>query len=173
MLHLIISLRSREGANWAIRPNILSRIIFFCIVVFLSACNTSWPSLVKPLFDTDCLPHSGYVHTVPDRFLLHCKSCSGTVWTRINVLLRCRNCSEAFPVWTKAKPYPSYNLQRCLLIWKDYFPKRGSVAISALIKVFTLDSDRFRNLSDTERFTFNSGAEQYCSGAETASKAAF
>ena len=26
---------------------------------------------------------------------------------------------------------------------------------------------------DTERSTFNSGAEQYCSGAETASKAAF
>ena len=44
----------------------------------------------------------GYVHTVPDRFLLRCKSCSGTVWTRINVLLRCRNCSEAFPVWTEA-----------------------------------------------------------------------
>ena len=37
------------------------------------------------------------------------------------------------------------------------------------MKVFTLDSDRVRNLSDTERSTFNSGAEQYCSGAETAS----
>ena len=24
------------------------------------------------------------------------------MWTRINVLLRCRNCSEAFPVWTEA-----------------------------------------------------------------------
>ena len=45
----------------------------------------------------------GYVHRiVPDRFLLRCKSCSGTVWTRINVLLWCRNCSEAFPVWTEA-----------------------------------------------------------------------
>ena len=44
----------------------------------------------------------GYVHTVPDRFSLRCKSCSGTVWTRINVLLRCRKCSEAFPVWTEA-----------------------------------------------------------------------
>ena len=71
------------------------------------------------------------------------------------------------------KPYPSHILQRCLLIWKVYFPKRGSVAISAPIKVFRLGSDRFRNLSDTERSTFNSGAEQYCSGAETASKAAF
>ena len=71
------------------------------------------------------------------------------------------------------KPYPSYNLQRSLLIWKDYLPKWGSVAISAPIKVFRLDLDRFKNLSDTERSTFNSGAEQYCSGAETASKAAF
>ena len=44
----------------------------------------------------------GYVHTVPDRFLFRFKSCSGKVWTRINVLLRCRNCSEAFPVWTEA-----------------------------------------------------------------------
>ena len=48
-----------------------------------------------------------------------------------------------------------------------------SVAISAPIKLFRLDSDRFKNLSDIERYTFNSGAEQYCSGAETASKAAF
>ena len=72
------------------------------------------------------------------------------------------------------KPYPLCNLQRCsLLIWKDILPKRGSVAISAPIKVFRLDSDRLKNLSDTERSTFNSGAEQYCSGAETASKAAF
>ena len=45
------------------------------------------------------------------------------------------------------KPYPSYNLQRSLLISKDHLPKRGSVAISAPIKVFRLDSDRFRNLS--------------------------
>ena len=71
------------------------------------------------------------------------------------------------------EPYPSYNLQRYILIWKDHLPKRGSVAISAPIKVFILDSDRFKNLSDTERSTFNSGAEQYCFGAENASKAAF
>ena len=71
------------------------------------------------------------------------------------------------------KPYPSCNLQRSLLIWKDNLPKRGSVAISAPIKVFRLDSDRLKNLSDTECSTFNSGAEQYCSRAETASKAAF
>ena len=56
------------------------------------------------------------------------------------------------------KPYPSYNVQRSLLISKDHLPKRGSVAISAPIKVFRLDSDRFKNLSDTERSTFNSGA---------------
>ena len=71
------------------------------------------------------------------------------------------------------KPYPLCNLQRFLLIWEDNLPIRGSVAISAPIKVFRLDSDRLKNLSDTERSTFNSGAEQYCSGAETASKAAF
>ena len=71
------------------------------------------------------------------------------------------------------KPYLSYNLQRSLLIWKDHLPKRGSVAISSPVKVFRLASDRFKNLSDTERSTFNSVAEQYCSGAETASKAAF
>ena len=71
------------------------------------------------------------------------------------------------------KPYPLCNLQRSLLIWKDNLPIRGSVTISAPIKVFRLDSDRLKNLSDTGRSTFNSGAEQYCSGAETASKAAF
>ena len=71
------------------------------------------------------------------------------------------------------KPNPSYNLQHSLLISKDNLPKRGSVAISAPIKMFRLDSDRFKNLSDMERSTFNSGAEQYCSGAENASKAAF
>ena len=71
------------------------------------------------------------------------------------------------------KPYPSYNLQLSLLVSKDHLPKRGSVAISAPIKVFRLDSDRFRNLFDTERSTFNSGAEQYCSRTENASKTAF
>ena len=71
------------------------------------------------------------------------------------------------------KPYPSYNFQRSLLISEDHLPKRCSVAISAPIKVFRLDSDRFKNLSDTERSTFNNKAERYCSGAETASKAAF
>ena len=42
------------------------------------------------------------------------------------------------------KPYPSYNLQRSLLIWKDHLLMRDSVAISAPIKVFRLDSDRFK-----------------------------
>ena len=115
--------------------------------------------------------NSGYVHTVLDRFLLHFKSCSGTVWTRINNLLRCRNCSEAFPVWTEALSVMQF--AKILFIWKDHLPKRGSVAISALIKVFRLASDRFKHLSNTERSTFNSRAEQYCSGAETALKAAF
>ena len=71
------------------------------------------------------------------------------------------------------KPYPSYNLQCSLLIRKDHLLLRGSVAISALIKVIRLDSDCSKNLSDMERSSFNSKAEQYCSRAETASKAAF
>ena len=74
---------------------------------------------------------------------------------------------------SEQKPYPSYNLQRSLLIWKDHLPIRDFAAISALVKVFRLGSERFKNLSDTEHFTFNSGAEQYCSGTETAQKAAF
>ena len=40
----------------------------------------------------------GYVHTVPDRFLLRFKCCSDTVCTRINALFRSRDCSKAFPV---------------------------------------------------------------------------
>ena len=62
---------------------------------------------------------------------------------------------------------------RALSIQKDHLPLRGFVAISAPIKVVRLDSDCFKNLSDTERSSFNSEAEQYCSRAETASKAAF
>ena len=62
----------------------------------------------------------------------------GFVLRRINVVLWCRNCSQC-----EQEPYPSYNLHSFLLICKDYLPKRGSVAISAPIKVFTLDSDRF------------------------------
>ena len=113
----------------------------------------------------------GYVHTVPDRFLFHFKSCSGTVWTRINVLLRCRNCSKAFPVWTEAVSVIQFATLPFDL--KDHLPKRGFIAISAPIKVFRLDSDRFKNLSDTKRSTFNIRVEQHCSGAENALKAAF
>ena len=113
----------------------------------------------------------GYVHTIPDRFLIHFKSCSGTVWTRINVLLWCRNCSEAFPVWTQDLSIIKF--ERSLLIWKDHLLVWGSIAISAPIKVFKLDSDCFTNLSNTELSTFNSGTEQYCFGGEPASKAGF
>ena len=56
---------------------------------------------------------------------------------------------------------------------KRSFTKTRFRCNSAPIKVFRLDSDRFQNVSDTERSTFNSGAEHFCSGAETASKAAF
>ena len=94
------------------------------------------------------------------------------VKNRLNVLLRYRNCSEAFPVWTGALSVIQFATLTSDLK-KTHLPKRGSVAISAPIKVFRLDSDRFKNLSDKERSTFNSEAEQYCSGAETASKAAF
>ena len=44
------------------------------------------------------------------------------------------------------KPYPSYNLQRSLLISKDQLPVRGSVAISAPIKC----SDLTRTVSKTD-----------------------
>ena len=81
------------------------------------------------------------------------------------IVPKCSQCEQ--------EPYPSYNLQHFILIGKDYLPKRGSVTIPALIKVFRLDSDRFKDLSDTERSTFNSGADQYCSGAENASKTVF
>ena len=43
------------------------------------------------------------------------------------------------------KPYPSYNLQRSLLISEDHLPVRGSVAISAPIKC----SDLTRTVSKT------------------------
>ena len=55
-------------------------------------------NLFKELPSRATLDALGYVHTVQDRFLLRFKSCSGIVLTRINVLLRCRNCSKAFPV---------------------------------------------------------------------------
>ena len=113
----------------------------------------------------------GYVHTVLDRFLLRFKGCSGTVWTGINILLRCRNCSEAFPVWTEALSVMQFATLSFDL--KRSFTKTRFRCNFCAIKVFRLDSNRFKNLSDTERSTFNSGAEQYCSGTETASKAAF
>ena len=68
-------------------------------------------------------------------------SCCGA-----QIVPKCSQCEH--------KSYPSYNLQRSLLISKDRLPKRGSLTISASIKVFRLDSDRFKNLSDTERSTF-------------------
>ena len=81
------------------------------------------------------------------------------------IVSKCSQCEQ--------KPCPAYNLQRSLLIRKDHLPKRGSVAISAAIKVFRLDSDRFKSLPYMDRSTLNSRAEQYCSGAENASKAVF
>ena len=104
-------------------------------------------------------------------FLLLCKSCSGTVWTRINVLLWCRNCSEAFPVWTEALSVMQFATLPFDL--KRSFSKTRFRCNFCSDKVFRLDPDRLKNLSDTERSTFKSGAEQYCSGAEIASKAVF
>ena len=52
------------------------------------------------------------------------------------------------------KPYLSYNLQSSLLISKDHLPKRGSIAISAPIKIRTVSKTyRIRNipLSTAER----------------------
>ena len=71
------------------------------------------------------------------------------------------------------KPYPSYNLQRSLLILKDHLPVRGSVAISVPIKCSDLTRTVSKTYGDKERSTANSEAEQFCSGAENASKAAF
>ena len=116
-------------------------------------------------------PNPGYVHTEPDRFLLRFKSCSGTVWTRINILLRCKNCSEAFPVWTEALSVTQFATLP--------FDLKGSFTNTRFHCNFCSDrsvqtySDRLKNLSDTERSTLNSWAEQYCSGPETASKAVF
>ena len=56
---------------------------------------------------------------------------------------------------------------------KDHLPKRDSIAISVPIQVLRLNWNRFKNLCDMERSSFNSGEEQYCSGADTASKGAF
>ena len=98
----------------------------------------------------------GYVHTVPDRFCSVSKVAS--VQCEQELMFCCG--AEIVPKRSQCeqKPYPLCNLQRSLLIWKDNLPIRGSVAISAPIKVFRLDSDRLKNLSDTERSTFNSGA---------------
>ena len=117
------------------------------------------------------LPSSGYVHTVPDRFLLRFKSYSGTVWTKINVLLRCRNCSEAFPVWTEVPsvtqfPTLSFDLKRSFTNTRFCCNFCSDKSVRTWL-------GPFQKPIDTERSIFNSEAEQYCSGAETASKAAF
>ena len=113
----------------------------------------------------------GYVHTVPDRFLLLLKFVP--VQCEQELMLCCS--SETVPKRSECEQEPSssYNLQHSRLIWKEHLPVRGSIAIYDPVKVFRLDSYRFKNLSDTERYTFNSGAEQFCPRAETASKAAF
>ena len=53
--------------------------------------------------------------------------------------------AEIVPKRCEHKPYPLYNLQRCLLISKDHLPVRGSVPISAPIKC----SDLTRTVSKT------------------------
>ena len=85
---------------------------------------------------------SGYVHTVLDRFLLHFKV--ALVQCEQELMFCCS--AEIVPKRSQCeqKPYPSYNLQRSLLIRKDHLPERGCVAISAPIKVFRLDSERFK-----------------------------
>ena len=52
-------------------------------------------------------------------------------------------------------------------------PIRSPVIILAPPKVFRLFLDRFKNLSDTIRSTFNSAAEQSCSGTKVVPELAF
>ena len=52
-------------------------------------------------------------------------------------------------------------------------PKRSPVVILAPTKAFRLGPDRFENLSDTIRSTFNSAAEQSCSGTKIVRELAF
>ena len=88
----------------------------------------------------------------------------------LNVLLYFRTCSS---VPTMNRTPVRHTICNTSFSFTNHLPKQSSLAISAPIKVFRLDSGRFKNLSDTKRSTFNSGEEQYCSGADTASKAAF
>ena len=74
----------------------------------------------------------GYIHTVPNRYLPVSKV--APIQCEQELMFCCR--AEIVPKRSQCeyKPYPSYNLQRFLLISKDYLPVRDSVAISAPIK---------------------------------------
>ena len=100
-------------------------------------------------------------------YRIHFKYCSGTVWTRINVLLGCRNCSKAFPVWTEALSV----IQFATL----HFDLKRSFTSTRFCRNFWSDKSVYpiRNvpLSTAERSS--TVPEQYCSGAETASNAAW
>ena len=85
----------------------------------------------------------GYVHTVLDRI------CSASKVAPIQCEQELMFCcgAEIVPKRSQCehKPYPSYSLQRSLLISKDHLPVRDSVAISAPIKC----SDFTRTVSKT------------------------
>ena len=117
----------------------------------------------------------GYFHTVPDRFLLHFKSCSGTMWTGVRASLRCKNCTVRI-VSFRSGSHHNCPLKSQLLTFAwtiHHLPIRGSVAVSAPTKLFRLGLDCFKNLSDTGRSTFDNGAEQSCSGAKIVPQLAF
>ena len=136
-LYMLLSICLPSGQSDAILTGFLYMLISICLSTFLWLCS-----------------HCTGICSVSKVAPVHCEqelmSCCGA-----EIVPKRSQCEQ--------QPYPLCNLQRFLLIWKDNLSKRGSVAISAPIKVFSLDSDRFKNLSDTKRSTFNSGAEQYCS----------
>ena len=67
-------------------------------------------------------------------------------------------CSEPFPVLTQVLSVIQFAMLP--FDFKRSFTSTRLCYNFCSDKVFRLDSDRFKNLSDTERSTFNSGAEQ-------------
>ena len=70
----------------------------------------------------------------------------------VRASLRCKNCSLS-------KDFHTIPDSETELVLEQF---RGSVAISAPMKVFRPGPDGFKNLSDTGHSTFNSGTWQTC-----------
>ena len=79
------------------------------------------------------------------------------MWTGTNVLLRCRNCSEAFPVWTEALSVMQFATLPFHV--KRSFTKTRFRCNFCSKKVFILDSDRSKPIRyGTFHFQQRSGA---------------